>query len=317
MTTVLTMSPPSSILLLGAGELGTAVLKSLTTHPSLNTSQTIISLLLRPTTIATTNPTKQSEIQSYRDADISLVPGDVANDSISQLASTFSPFDTVISCTGMTLPPGTQLKLTHAVLAAGVKRYFPWQFGLDYDAIGPASAQDLFDEQLDVRALLRAQEKTEWVIVSTGMFMSFLFEPVFGVVDLQADGGRGRVTALNSWESELTVTDVEDIGKVVAELALVRRDERGVVFVAGDTVSMKRLADVVEGVMRRKVEKVAKSVEKLKCELAEEPDDVMRKYRVVFASGVGVSWDQMNSFNAKHGMETILVEDWARRNLKA
>jgi len=54
-----------------------------------------------------------------------------------------------------------------------VKRYFPWQFGVDYDVIGRGSAQDLFDKQLDVRHLLRGQSGTEWVVVSTGMFMSF------------------------------------------------------------------------------------------------------------------------------------------------
>ena len=32
--------------------------------------------------------------------------------------------------------------------------------------------------------LLRAQRATEWVIVSTGMFTSFLFEPDFDVVNL-------------------------------------------------------------------------------------------------------------------------------------
>jgi len=70
-----------------------------------------------------------------------------------------------------------------------VKRYFPWQFGVDYDVIGRGSAQDLFDEQLDVRDLLRGQSGTEWVVVSTGMFMSFLFEPWFGVVEVGKDGG--------------------------------------------------------------------------------------------------------------------------------
>lgn len=304
------MPPPSSILVLGAGELGTQILNSLTSHPSRATIP--ITLLFRPSTLSSTDPTKQAELQSYREAQISLIPGDIASDSISQLASTFAPFDTIISCTGMSLPPGTQLKLTRAILNAGVRRYFPWQFGIDYDAIGRASAQDLFDEQLDVRDLLRSQKATEWVIVSTGMFMSFLFEPAFGVVDLQAR----RVVGLGSWENALTVTAVEDIGRVVAELALVRVEEKGAVFVAGDTVSMRRLADVAEGLVGREVERSVKTVDQLERELEESPDDVMRKYRAVFAAGVGVSWDKKGSFNARHGMETVLVEDWAKDNVR-
>lgn len=304
------MSSPPSILVLGAGELGSEVLKSLASHPLRNNCN--VTLLLRLSTLSTTNPTKQAELKTYREAHISLISGDIANDTVSQLASTFAPFDTVISCTGMALLSGTQLKVTHAVLEAGVRRYFPWQFGLDYDAIGRASAQDLFDEQIDVRDLLRSQAKTQWVIVSTGMFMSFLFEPAFGVVDLSAGG----VTALGSWDNALTVTAVEDIGRVVAELALVRTEEQGVVFVAGDTVSMRRLAGVVDGVVGREVEKSVKTVEQLERELVEAPDDVMRKYRAVFAAGLGVFWDKEASFNERHDMATVGVEDWAKSNVR-
>ena len=303
-------SQPSSILVLGAGELGIQVLTGLISHPSLGTTK--ITLLVRPSTLSSSDPSKQAELASYRESAIALLPGDIANDTRSQLSSLFAPFDRVISCTGMSFPPGTQLKITRAVLDAGVHRYFPWQFGVDYDAIGRASAQDLFDEQLAVREELRGQTAVEWVIVSTGMFMSFLFEEAFGVVDLQA----GRVAALGSWENRLTVTAVEDIGRVVAELALVEVGEKGVVFVAGDTVSMARLADVVGGLLGgREVERRVKTVEQLEQELLESPDDVMRKYRAVFAAGVGVSWDKETSFNAKRGMDTVLVEDWAKVNV--
>jgi len=304
-------SQPSSILLLGAGELGTAVLHSLKTHPSLKATK--ITLLLRPSTLSSSSPTKQSELATYRSSAIALLPGDIAHDTETHLTSLFAPFDTVISCTGMALPPGTQLKLTRAMLAAGVRRYFPWQFGVDYDTIGRASAQDLFDEQLAVRELLRGQKEVDWVIVSTGMFTSFLFEESFGVVDLRA----GKVTAMGSWENSLTVTAVEDIGRVVAELAIVGGEEKGVVFVAGDTVSMGKLADVVDGVLGgRKVERSVKTVGQLEQELLDSPGDVMRKYRAVFAKGVGVSWDKEASYNAKHGVKTVLVEDWAKVNVK-
>lgn len=299
-------SPPTSILVLGAGELGTQVSHSLTTHPSLGTTK--ITLLLRPSTLTS----KKAELASYRASNIALLPGDITSDPESHLATLFAPFDTIISCTGMSFPPGTQLKLTRAILSAGIRRYFPWQFGVDYDTIGRASAQDLFDEQLAVRELLRGQTRVEWVIVSTGMFMSFLFEEAFGAVGLRS----GKVTALGSWENKLTVTAVEDIGRVVAELAIVGVEEKGVVFVAGDTVSMARLADVVDGLLGgRKVERSVKTVAQLEEELVESPDDVMRKYRAVFAAGVGVSWDKRNSFNAKRGMDMVLVEDWAKVNV--
>ena len=55
---------------------------------------------------------------------------------------------------------------------------------MNYDVVGKGSGQPVWDEQYDVRTLLREQNVTEWVIVSTGIFTSFLFEPAFDVVNL-------------------------------------------------------------------------------------------------------------------------------------
>ena len=71
----------------------------------------------------------------------------------------------------MSSPAGTQRKIYEAVLLSakqesqkgnkGIKkRYFPWQFGVDYDVIGKGSSQDLFTEQLAVRDMLRSSG--EW-----------------------------------------------------------------------------------------------------------------------------------------------------------
>jgi hypothetical protein len=50
--------------------------------------------------------------------------------------------------------------------------------------------------------------------VSTGMFMSFLFEPVFDVVGITGN----CVHALGSWENAVTVTTSEDIGALTSEI---------------------------------------------------------------------------------------------------
>ena len=124
------------------------------------------------------------------------------------------------------------------------------------------------------------------------------------------------MTAIGGWENELTATNPGDIGKCVAELALVDTDIEGVVYVSGDTISIAKLADVVEEVMGKKVERVLKTVPDLKQELAESPDDAMRKYRVVFGEGTGTSWSREKSYNAKKGIQTQSVADWARTKLK-
>ena len=82
-----------------------------------------------------------------------------------------------------------------------------------------------------------------------------------------------------------------------------------VVFVSGDKVSMARLVDVVAGLLGgMKVERSAKKIGQLQQELLESPDDVMGKFRAVFAAGVGVLWDKEISFNAKHGVDVVLGE---------
>lgn len=53
-----------------------------------------------------------------------------------------------------------------------------------------------------------------WTIISTGIFTSFLFEPSFGVVDLE----NRTVTALGKWENEVTMTSAANIGRLTANI---------------------------------------------------------------------------------------------------
>jgi len=207
------------------------------------------------------------------------------------------------------------LKITQAVLDANVKRYIPWQFGIDYDVIGRGSGKPLFDEQLDVRDLLRNQKLTDWVVLSTGMFMSFLFEKAFGVVDLE----KNVVRALGSWNTKVSVTAVEDIGMVVAELVGVWGDrgvENGVVYCAGDTISYGDLAETVERVLEKQVAREELAVEVLDERLRREPGNGIVEYQLVFGAGKGTSWEMEETFNYKNGMILMNVEEWALKNLK-
>jgi NmrA-like family len=306
------MSDNSSILVLGAGELGMAVLRGLAGCAA-RSPGTTLTVLLRPSTIASRDPAKQRDIAELRALGVARLPGDLVEGSAAELSALFEDFHTVIGCTGFVAGRSIQLKLALAALDAGVNRYFPWQFGVDYDAIGRGSAQDLFDEQLDVRDLLRSQDRTEWVIVSTGMFTSFLFEPSFGVVDL----AENTVHALGSWDTAVTITSPKEIGVLTAEIVFAEpRIVNSVVYTAGDTISYGRLADIVDSVLGRKVRRVAWSVPELKDELAKDPGNPIKKYRVVFAEGRGVAWEMGRTFNAERGIKVSDVEQWARANLE-
>lgn len=300
-----------SILVLGAGELGLPVLRDLARKAKSSVGSTV-SVLLRVATVESQAPEKQRDIAELLDLGIDIVVGDLVSGQVDELSSIFAPFDTVIGCAGFAAGSGTPLKLAKAALQAGLKRYFPWQFGVDFDVLGRGSPQDLFDAQLDVRDLLRAQNKTEWVIISTGMFTSFLFEPVFGVVDLNND----IVNALGSLDNAVTLTTPEDIGALTAEIVFAEpRIRNEIVYLAGDTVTYSNVADTLQAVLRRPFKRAVWSVPFLKAQLAQAPHDAIKKYRAVFAEGKGVAWEKSRTFNQQRAIDVMDVERWMRKNL--
>jgi len=204
-----------------------------------------------------------------------------------------------------------QLKITKAVLEAGVRRYVPWQFGADYDKIGRGSAQPVFDEQLDVRDLLRAQSKTHWIIVSTGMITSFLFREDFGVINLSQQ----VIHALGDWQNSLTLTACEDIGALTVEVLFHQPEILDqVVFVSGDTVTFEEIADKMEEVFDVKFERVLWDYQFLEKKLNDEPDNIFNKYRLVFTHP-GVTWPMEVTFNDLNNIPTTGIVEWAKAHV--
>src|SRR5450830_527425 len=299
-------------LVLGAGELGLAVLRSLA--PRLQKTGTPLSVLVTPQSLVSPTPMQALRQRELDAMGVQLLPFDLVGCSNADLIALLGQFHTVINCTGFVAGPGTQMRLTEAVLAARVRRYFPWQFGVDYDVIGKGSGQPVFDEQYDVRGLLRSQTGTAWVIISTGMFTSFLFEPGTGLVDFDA----GIVRGLGTWETRVTVTTPEDIGRLTTDILLQQpRIRNQVIYVASDTVSYGQLADIVEDVTGRPFERELLSREKLALQLAQQPDDVMLRYRTAFARGDGMWWDKASTYNAQNGIPTTDVRAWLAARHKA
>jgi len=124
------------------------------------------------------------------------------------------------------------------------------------------------------------QDRTEWVIVSTGMFTSFLFEPSFGVVD----GAKYRARALGR---DTAVTVTRDIGTLTAEIIFAEPPViNRVVYTAGDiTVTYARL-DIVDSVLSRKA---GGNGVLGRNELAKDPDDPIKNTGWC-SQGKGVSW---------------------------
>ncbi|UGS92711.1 aromatic alcohol reductase [Ralstonia wenshanensis] len=300
-----------NILVLGAGELGLPVLRNLARRAK-GVDGAKISVLLRASAVESSAPGKQQDIAQIRGLGIEIVVGDLVKSSIEELADVFAQYDTVIGCAGYAAGIDTPMKLARAALQARIPRYFPWQFGVDFDVIGRGSPQDIFDAQLDVRELLRGQHQTEWVIISTGMFMSYLFEPDFGVVDLQ----NHAVHALGSLDTAVTLTTPDDIGALTAEIVFAQpRIRNEIVYLAGDTVTYGEVADKLQAALGRPVSRSEWTEQYLLDELARDPHNVMRKYRAAFAQGRGVAWDKRGTFNQRHAIPVTDVAAWIHANL--
>ena len=287
-----------NILVLGAGELGLPVLRNLARRAK-DIKGAKISVLLRSSAVASDVPAKQRDIAEIRALGIDIVIGDLVKSSIDELAALFARYDTVLGCAGYAAGINTPMKLAKAALQSGIPRYFPWQFGVDFDVIGRGGPQDIFDAQLDVRELLRAQTATEWVIISTGMFMSYLFEPEFGVVDLE----KSEVRALGSLDTAVTLTTPDDIGVLTAEIMFAEPTiSNQIVYLAGDTVTYGEVADKLEAALDRPFGRSVWTVPFLMEELARDPQNMMRKYRAAFAQGRGVAWGKDGTFNHRHAI---------------
>ena len=300
-----------NILVLGAGELGLPVLRNLALRAK-DVKGTKISVLLRESTVTSDEPVKKLVIKEIRNLGINIVTGDLVMSSVDDLASLFAQFDTVVGCTGYAAGINTPMKLAQAALQARIPRYFPWQFGADFDAIGRGSPQDIFDAQIDVRDLLRSQHETEWVIISTGIFMSYLFEPDFGVVDLQND----TVHALGSIDNTMTLTTPDDIGMLTAAIVFnTPRIRNEIVYIAGDTLTYADVADKLQSALGRPFSCTEWSEQHLMDKLALNPQDMMSKYRAVFAQGRGVAWDKKQTFNERHNIPVTDVAAWINANL--
>ncbi|KAF2626202.1 NAD(P)-binding protein [Macroventuria anomochaeta] len=312
MTPPTTNKDPTQIFLLGAGELGTSFLPHISSLPNIQI------------TVGVRSPDRYAHLRSSH---IHLITIDLTSPSPA-LVEILSRYDVVISATGFTSTPSSLTKLASEVLSAGKQRkqngqgrlwFFPWQWGVDYDVtLSCHSFMPLFGEQKRVRELLRSEasfSNVKWTVVSTGIFMSFLFEPFWGVVDRssQVEGGEVTVRCLKDWEHGVTVTDVDDIGRVVGRILAGDVDaENRVLYVAGDSIRYADLTKIVEKVVGREVVREAWSVEHLQEELRKDPEDRIKKYRLVFA-GDGVWWEKERTANHVLGVEMMDVGTYAKK----
>ena len=304
-----------SILLLGAGELGTAIADALATHPKRNGASITVSM--RPCSISNPSSSKTAEIAHLRAIHVEAMPLDLEGSSTSDLVKVFSRFGTIVGCMGFTTPFELQNKLSQAVVDSKVPRFIPWQFGVDYDIVGPDAGNGQFRQLVEARKPLRAQNTTKVVIITTGIFMSML--PVLGAIEV---GGNGpAVHAYGNWQNRLTATTVEDIGRCTAEIILDgeeywnRPGPNGqVVRLAGDTLTAEKLADTLEEATGKKVRRELWSKDVLQNNMYNEPENMLHRLKVIWADNRGLAWDKETSFNGQRNIPMRTAKAWAETN---
>nr|WP_068887154.1 aromatic alcohol reductase [Pedobacter panaciterrae] len=295
-----------SFLIIGAGEVGLAMLNSLYDYQEKYELELQIGVLVQP--LANSIAKAKS---NPRFVNITVETLDLVNQSTSDLITVFKKYDTVICCSGFSTGKGMQVKITRAVLEAGVKRYVPWQFGVDYDKIGRGSAQPSFDEQLEVRELLRAQHNTHWIIVSTGMITSFLFREDFGVISLSDK----TVHALGDWQHSLTLTSCEDIGNLTIDILFHKPEILDqVVFVAGDTLTFDEIFNQLNELFAKEFDRKLWDIPQMEKEVKDNPDNVFNRYRFVFTHP-GVTWPISETFNYQNNIPTVDLKHWVINNI--
>jgi saccharopine dehydrogenase-like NADP-dependent oxidoreductase len=89
----------TSILVLGAGELGNAVIDALTSH-SKRGSDVAIAVLLRSSTIHSQDAQKKSQNERLLSLGMTLEAGDIESASVAELAQILGKYHTIVSCTG-------------------------------------------------------------------------------------------------------------------------------------------------------------------------------------------------------------------------
>lgn len=221
------MTAFKSVLLIGAGgNLGVPVLESFLASPYR------VSVLTR------------NESASSFPESVPVFKADYTN--VSSVKAAMEGQDVVISMVGG-IAAGDQQVFIDAALAAGVKRFFPSEFGPysrnpEFAALNP---HVLPHKSATVDYLKSKESEMSWTSVVTGAFFDWAIQVGFFGFDLASK----TATLIDGGSSIFTTTTLLTIGKaLVAILDHPDETENHYVFLSSFNVSQKDILDVVEKV---------------------------------------------------------------------
>lgn len=229
-----------------------------------------------PQVIAVVRDPTSANARKLADAGAELRQIDTT-DIVLSFARAFTGVDVVVSAVSMA-PVEYHDALFDGALKAGVKVYFPSEFGMNYHLIEFREYKEpIWDAKAQHVAHARelAQGKMKIIVLATGLFTEYVLTLWF-----EFDAATLTFAFAGSPDSKLAVTAKVDIARSVAQLTLLALSPDSavpdVVYVAGQNVSYREIGQAIEGVSeefgleRKKVTLNAADLESYKIAAREE-----------------------------------------------
>ena len=302
--------PRINVLVTGYGNIGTPILKALTTSEYKDRIQAFV--LIRPASLS--DPQKQPAIDVVRAlSGVTILEGDLDADvpALTALLKQ-AKIQTIVSVVGGA-QIGKQLPLIEAAKAAGVRHFLPSEFGVDTELLPIAGTlTPMLQGKKGVQQAVKAAGLDQ-TLVFVGGFSEFLVNSPFFGVDLQ----RGVIEAPASLDAKISTTPVEEIGWLVAA-AVVEPQARNASLYSGEPVSFKQVADLVDAARGKPLERRVRTVEEAQKAIDKNPYDFSARFVSAVADGKGCWWPVSQTYAAKFHPEhtPYALTDWIKANVK-
>jgi len=201
---------------------------------------------------------KKDKLDELKKKGAVLVEGDLKD--VASLTAALKGTDVVLTLvTGESFVQG-QLNLIEASKAAGVKRFFPAEFGGEHYA-GQEVPLAYQWKQSITDAVIKSG--LEWTVVFTGVFLEYFFSPFFGF-DLKA----GTVSIIGDGKQKVAATDIDDIAKALPHIILNPKSKNNYVKIVGDRLTQLEGIALVEKITGKTLTKSTVPLQKLRDEIA-------------------------------------------------
>jgi nucleoside-diphosphate-sugar epimerase len=260
--------------------------------------------LIRPE--ATIDPKKQAKLDELKSKGVIFVEGDLLNTS--SLPSACDGVNAIVSAVSgdEEMMVTGQINLIEAAAEKGVRRMIPSDFSVDYRKLDWGDNYNL-DMRKKVFGALESSP-LDYTLILNGCFTDILFGSFLNIFDFTA----GTFKYWGDGNTPFDTTTTDDTAKLIAEAIADPTMANGVLQVAGDVITMKKLLETYQTVNGKKlIENPLGSVEDLTAwinktkAIATSPYDYLpQQYLFTMVSGKGKLKDNTKSWYP-HKLTTV------------